>query len=287
MAGWLRHAYPEARLIGTFHDVQSQQYSREAAEAHGSARRLLLRFNAALARRFEARAMQVLDRAIVFSDKDAALLPRGKADLVVIHPPLAGDFDPRRPSSEPTVLMVGYFARTENIEALRFLLEEIWPHVLVNVSDARLRLVGGGMPSNVAEYARGFDNVDVVGFIDRLAPEYAAAWVAVVPLKRGAGVKFKTLEALLAGTTTVTTPIGAEGIGGEDLFATLSDDPTAIASGLVEVLGDPARANAAAQRTRELLAETYGWEAFQGNARSAYLGNSRYADQARPLDSME
>lgn len=60
----------------------------------------------------------------------------------------------------------------------------------------------------------------------------------VVPLLHGAGVKFKTIEALLAGAPVVTTPIGAEGIGGPDLFARYTEDPYEFAMAVVDILMD-------------------------------------------------
>ena len=80
----------------------------------------------------------------------------------------------------------------------------------------------------------------LAGYVADLEPEYAAAWAVVVPLLQGAGVKFKTIEALLHGVPTVTTSVGAEGVGGADLFAGLTDDARPSASGCRRA-GDPLR----------------------------------------------
>jgi glycosyltransferase involved in cell wall biosynthesis len=50
------------------------------------------------------------------------------------------------------------------------------------------------------------------GFVEDLAPLYAAADVAVVPVRVGGGTRIKILEAFAHGVPVVTTSLGAEGI---------------------------------------------------------------------------
>ena len=68
----------------------------------------------------------------------------------------------------------------------------------------------------------------------------AVARCAVVPIRFGAGVKLKTVEALQAGVPVVATSIGAEGIperwaGG----MAVADDPSAFAEALVAMVTSP------------------------------------------------
>ena len=52
------------------------------------------------------------------------------------------------------------------------------------------------------------NSVRLAGFVDDLGAEYAAATACLIPVLQGAGVKFKTIEALLHGVPTVTTTVG-------------------------------------------------------------------------------
>ena len=65
--------------------------------------------------------------------------------------------------------------------------------------------------------------------------------MAIVPLRAGAGVKGKVVEALQQGLPLVTTSIGAEGLPGLDAVAMVADDAPALAAALVELLEDDRR----------------------------------------------
>ena len=270
LAGRVRRLNPDARLLGTFHDVQSQLFSREPAPRRVD--RLFWRWAARVARRHERKGVAALDEAWVFSEKDAALLG-GAGHIVVVPPPLATGIEQPRadaPPPPPTVLFVANLARAENDAGARWLLTDIWPAVRRQCPDARLRIVGIGASSTLRTLAAGSDEVTLAGYVADLEPEYAAAWAVVVPLLQGAGVKFKTIEALLHGVPTVTTSVGAEGVGGADLFAGLTDDPHGIAAALVHALQAPHDLCERSARALHLTRATYGLDAFTETVRAAY-----------------
>ncbi len=247
----LRRMNRRAKIVGTFHDVMSQSYAREpqtSLEARrywqGVARR---------SRRHEARMVRALDEVLVFSAKDVELLG-SPASARVVRPPLHDGTRHEHvppPPGAGTAIVVSYLARDENDKAARWIVDEVWPAVTARVPGARLRLVGGGATDTLQHAVEGVERVELAGFVDDLAAEYAGAAVALVPVLQGAGVKFKTIEALLHGVPVVTTTVGAEGVGPDRLFAAMGDTVDRLADGLVTVLNDPQGAvptSAAAQR---------------------------------------
>jgi glycosyltransferase involved in cell wall biosynthesis len=212
-----------------------------------------------------------LDEVAVFSEKDAVLLGN-PAHARVIHPPLATGRETLHevPAGPPTALFVAYFARDENDEAAQWLIRDVWPAVVAAVPDARLRLVGRGVSEPLQVLCDARADVTVAGFVPDLAPEYAAARVCVVPLRQGAGVKFKTVEALLHGVPVVTTPVGAEGIVGPDLFAGLANDATTFAERMADVLADPAAARGRSRRAQEWASRVYSQAGFADEVAAHY-----------------
>jgi O-antigen biosynthesis protein len=73
-----------------------------------------------------------------------------------------------------------------------------------------------------------------------LSAAYARARVAVVPLRCGAGVKLKVVEALREGVPLVTTPVGAQGLPGIWQVVAVREDPAPFAAAVVALLLDDA-----------------------------------------------
>ena len=270
LVGLLRRLNRTARITGTFHDVMSQRFERMPRETDDARRfwdRAALR-----SRRQEARMVRRLDEVLVFSEKDAALLGRRHT---VVPPPLSDGSERRHAAAgDSVVVVVSYLARQENHDAARWAMERVWPLVRDACPDATLRFVGGGAREELVEHAgaRRSEGVELAGFVDDLEAEYARASVALVPLRRGAGVKFKTVEALCRGVPVVTTTVGAEGIGGDELFARLTDDPAGLAEGIVEVLRDPQGAQGRADRVQDWARTAYSHDRFVETIRRSWSG---------------
>jgi glycosyltransferase involved in cell wall biosynthesis len=244
----LRRLNRRARISGTFHDVMSQSFSREPQDT--AATRRYWGGVAQRSRRHEAAMVAALDDVLVFSAKDAELL--GSPSHTVVNPPLAtGAEAPHRPAARPTVVVVSYLARDENDKAAHWAIEHVWPRVRSRRPDAVLCLVGGGAREDLRRRVDALPSdsgVELAGFVPDLAATYAEAAVSLVPVLQGAGVKFKTVEALCHGVPVVTTTVGAEGIAGEDLYAGLTDDPEGLAGAIVDVLDDGVVAQRRADR---------------------------------------
>lgn len=274
----VRRLSPRARITGTFHDVMSQSFAREPQAT--DAQRAYWQGVARRSRRHEAAMVCRLDEVLVFSAKDADLL--GNPLVTVVHPPLAsGREQPHTPGASSIVLVVSYLARDENDKAAMWTIDHVWPLVGERHPDAVLRFVGGGITDELQERVAALppdSGVVLVGFVDDLAAEYANASLALVPVLQGAGVKFKTIEALCHGVPVVTTTVGAEGINGDDgleLAAGLADDPAALAAELVAVLEDPAGAQPRADAAQAWATQRYGREPFAATIRATWLRPDR------------
>lgn len=274
LAPLLREAYPRTPFVGIAHDVITQRWERSARASRGRVSRGAFALAAARSRPRESRSFGALDVLITFSEKDAALVAElsPTTRVEVVHPGLG----PREPlvrdetPSEPRVLFTGALDRPDNARAAEWFLEEIWPEVRRAVPQARFVIAGANPPASLQRMVQKADRAELTGFVDSLDPYYASASVFVAPLLTGAGVKFKTLDAMLRGTPVVSTSVGAEGIDAHDLFAGITDDAKEFALAVVAELRFPQRERT--QRALQWAQGRYGLAAFGARLREIYQG---------------
>lgn len=271
LAPRVRARLPEARLIGVAHDVITQRWERAASQAANPLLRAGYRLAARRSARREAASFAALDVLIVFSDKDAALVERLRpgTTVEVVHPGLGPETTPERSPnpSAPVVLFTGALNRADNHRGAQWFLDEVWSRVAAAVPESRFVIAGANPPESLERSARAA-GAEVTGFVDSLEPWYAGASVFVAPLHTGAGVKFKTLDAMLRAVPIVSTPVGAEGIDARDLFAAVTDDPVAFADAVIAELREPDAERT--ERARAWAEHVYGQEAFGRRVRGVY-----------------
>ncbi len=212
------------------------------------------------------------------ADRVAALQP-GVA-VHAVQPYGFADFAPLRPAVPgQTLLFVAGFAHSPNEDAACWLVREIMPLVRLRVPLVRLAIVGSHPTARVRALA-GADVTIAADVSDgELHAWYASARVAVVPLRYGAGVKRKVVEALREGVPLVTTSVGAQGVPGLDAVAAVRGTAGEIAGSLIALLRDDglwlersvagtayARAHFGAASLRRRLCEVMG---LPEHARSA------------------
>jgi O-antigen biosynthesis protein len=146
----------------------------------------------------------------------------------------------RRPGPEGRtgIVFVAGFGHAPNADAAVWFATSILPLIRASGGNAHAWLVGSNPTEEVRRLA-GRD-ITVTGYVTdaRLAEIYRTARVAIVPLRIGAGVKGKVVEALHYGVPLVTTSVGAEGLDGLEAAIPVSDDPSELARQVSRLLAD-------------------------------------------------
>lgn len=210
-------------------------------------------------RQFEHRAVAAAALSFVCQENDRQAgwpkLPEVVPNGVDVPPT-----PPPRKPTDPVVLLVGNFAGgsdSPNVDGLHYFLADVWPRILDRVPAAEFHLVGATGTAAQAAAAAAPRTV-VRGFVDDLSAAYAAAAVAVAPIRFGTGTRVKILEAFAHGCPVVSTLPGAEGIaavpGREiELAATTGDFADAVAT----LLEQPATAARIGQAGHALARRSY------------------------------
>lgn len=279
---FLRIVNPRALIVYTYHDITSQIARRRAKSSVGWLATQRWHVSYCIARLAEMASLQFADRVVVLNEKDRQLLVGKKSNekITVIDPPIVTSHETGG-LYQPTkiAVLVGFFVREPNVEAAMWLAHEVWPRVLAQVPEAELRIAGGGMSADLRSFLESRDGITVLGFVDDLDEAYQNAHVALVPLLSGAGVKFKAIEPLVRGLPTVTTTVGAEGIGGSEVFSAVRDNPQEFAQAILKIFNDPIEARTKALASMRWAQNRYGLGNFEKRVRVVY-GISSSADYA-------
>ena len=153
-------------------------------------------------------------------------------------------YAPRAPLDAPVAGLIGTAVWPPTANAVERLLTRVWPLVLERRPQARLLLAGFGMEREAFPHLPDLPGVEWRGTVDSATDFLRELGVLLYPLGRGSGAKIKVLEALALGVPVVTTPDGAEGIGGRGGLVVETADG-ALADATTELLDDAAVRQAA------------------------------------------
>lgn len=133
------------------------------------------------------------------------------------------------------LLFVGGFGHPPNEDAVLWFAQNVFPKVLEKYSDIKWYIVGSKPPVSVQSLAS--EHIIVKGFVsdDELNGLYDRCRLDIVPLRYGAGVKGKVLEAIYNQIPLVTTSVGAEGLSKEEDAYWIEDDAEAMAELIIDI----------------------------------------------------
>lgn len=230
-------AHSAAPLAYYGHDIAFARLEMEAALRETP----VLLDEVSKTRAFERRLWRLFDRVIYLSEEEAATVRalEPSADARAIIPFSYESFaDVRSPPPSQVILFVAGFAHAPNVDAAEFLVYQVLPLVQAQCPKARVSLVGSN-PSWAVSALAG-PAVEVTGWVSdaELTQRYRESRAAVVPLRFGAGVKGKVVQALQQGLPLVASPVGAQGIPGLSDVALIRQDPAEIADALIGLMHD-------------------------------------------------
>jgi glycosyltransferase involved in cell wall biosynthesis len=250
------------QVILRLHNIESALAARYARTA-AFPLNLYVQDQARRMRAFEIRACKQADLCLAITPEDAERVLAMAPDASVAVSPAGVDLEryyPQPMSEEPgTLVFVGALDWPPNADAVRWFRTKVWSRVAQEEPTARWIVVGKGPPADILHWPEEDRNIKVTGFVDDVRPYLHRASVVIVPLRSGGGMRLKILEAMAAGKTVVSTPIGAEGISarsGEEIVLAGADRSFGVE--VARLLRQPAERKRIGKAARA-WAEGYGW----------------------------
>jgi glycosyltransferase involved in cell wall biosynthesis len=160
-----------------------------------------------------------------------------------------------------TVLYPAYFPYFPNVDAVQFLVSEIWPHVRKRKPAARLIIAGRDPDDSVKALVSAAHGVELVPNPKSMARVAKRASILVAPLRLGSGTRIKILESMAWGLPVVSTTLGFEGIAASDgQHLLVRDEPQEFAEAICLLMSDAVLWRKLRYAGRDLVQERYSWD---------------------------
>ena len=230
---------------------------------------LMTKFETGRTERYEKKLVDFFDHILVTSanDRQALLDFQGNA---LVKPPISVipngvdleyfQMDPNLPREPGTIVISGKMSYHANVAMALYLVNEIMPLVWQHKPDTRVAVVGKDPPATVRKLGED-RRVEVTGTVPDLRIYLQRATIAAAPIRYGAGIQNKVLEAMACGAPVVATSGILSGIhaqAGKEIL--VADDAHSFAAILVNLLSDPEKQKEMSRAGRKYVETYHNWD---------------------------
>ncbi|WP_439152463.1 glycosyltransferase family 4 protein [Winogradskyella sp.] len=136
-------------------------------------------------------------------------------------------------------ITIGNFLHPPNYDVVLYLKQTIWPLIRRELPKVQLHIYGAYASQKVTQLHNEHDGFLIKGFAEEVSKVMQQAKVCLAPLRFGAGLKGKVVDAMLNGTPCVMSSIAAEGMFGNfDTNGFIEDKPNLYVQKAIELYKD-------------------------------------------------
>lgn len=169
----------------------------------------------------------------------------------------------RQPSDlheRPSIVFSGVMEYPPNIEAAIFFCDKVFPHIRNHLPQVEF-IIAGRKPARTICSLASRPGVIVEADVPDMSAVLRKAWVAVCPMRSGAGVKNKVLEAWACGLPVVMTPISANGLHlAAEMQPLVHGRPRQMADCLIQLLSSRERVLHLGAQAQAHVRAHHSWE---------------------------
>ena len=196
------------KQLGVVLNLQFSEYGKykQQLETGDSDNEIKDQINLGVRKRYEQSYLDKFNQIVTITPKERRIIQDLEPESSITVIPNGVDLAqfPRRITNQggQRIVFVGNMDRPVNIDAARFLALEVFPEIRSRYPEAALELVGAKPVDSVWELNQ-LPGVLVTGKVTSVVEYLHWATVCVIPIRRGFGLKNRTLEAMAAGVPVV------------------------------------------------------------------------------------
>lgn len=210
--------------------------------------------------KYESRIFSAFDNKTIISYPDRALIPHPEKENIVVVPNGVDQdfFKPRDIKKIYDLVFTGNMAYPPNVDAARFLINDIMPLVWRKLPETKVMIAGASPDKKVV--ALKSDKVTVTGWMEDIRDGYASAKIFIAPMRIGTGLQNKLLEAMSMKIPSITTPLANDALkaknGDEILIGKTAEE---LADKILLLLNDPIQIKRISENGNQFVKANYSW----------------------------
>ena len=261
--GWrVEKNCPNALKILDTEDLQCLRHARH--QAHKADRELTKEDLFSDIAKREIAAILRSDISLIISRYEMELLVNNFKvdDSLLHHLPFMVDLEkcPNKTlpfSDRKHFMTIGNFRHAPNWDAVLYL-QKIWPLIKKRIPEAQLHIYGSYPPPKATALHNPKTGFFIKGWADNALTVMEESRICLAPLRFGAGIKGKLLDAMIMQTPSITTSIGSEGMHDQEPWpGVITDDITEFVEAAVTLYNDDEAWLAAQKNALPLLHALY------------------------------
>jgi sugar transferase (PEP-CTERM/EpsH1 system associated) len=211
--------------------------------------------------RYEKDIFGKFDHKTIISQPDRDLLLHPEREKVAIIPNGVDHayFSPVKTEKTYDIVFTGNMGYPPNIDAARFIAEEIFPLVRKQYPTATLLLAGANPHAKVL--ALKAPGITVTGWLPDIRESYAKSRIFIAPMRIGTGLQNKLLEAMAMELPCITSKLANQALGAKENEEILVGT-TAVeyANHIIRLIQDKPYADSLAMNGHAFVRKVFSWE---------------------------
>jgi len=256
-------------ILIDFHDAISLHYRRGLTLARGLWK-WIYKIEYARVKNYEIQTLEKWNNFWITSPVDASYLESqidNKKNIIVIPQGVREEILSRQKKDnnieQDDIVFVGKMDYYPNEDAVNYFAKKVFPSIKKVLPHVKFVIVGA-YPTKKVERLINIDGVKVMGYVKNVDSYIEQAKIVVAPLRFGAGIQNKVLEAMALQKAVVASPIAVDGIDGQHgKHYVVARTPDQMAKKIVELFDQPLKRQGLGEQARQLIADRYTWKTHE------------------------
>ncbi len=273
-----REKAPVPPIVWDSVDSISYLFRQASAQSKQGFGRYVTRFDLSRTERREGWLTAQFDQVLVTSQKDREALLElsgGQGQVAVV--PNGVDLEHFQPGAfavreAETLVVSGKMSYHANVSMVLFLAQQVMPRVWAARPQVKLWIVGKDPTAEIRTLGE-HPNITVTGTVDSLLPYLQKAAVAVAPIRYGAGIQNKVLEAMACATPVIASPLAVsalEAVPGREVL--VAEAPEAWSTAILDLLAAPEKRRQLGEAGRRYVERHHRWTEIAADLERIYAG---------------